>query len=173
MWVLEELGNQMRWWGNTEMVEAGRHYHPRMRHRTRCWGNGWSHGEAPWFYLAPWRVGFLGIYCCGGDLATTRMNSILSEVERKGNIPWHPPSSPSSTFHWWDYPDPEGKGSSALQCLEKLSGQGAGTSLRADRQWTSPMSWVCFIYSSVSKHLGCPDWSPIIGHVVYFNFFLL
>lgn len=84
-------------WDNTEMVQAGRHYHSRARHRTGLCVNRWSQGEASWLSLAPWRAELVGIQAVEEIWPLPEWTGYCPKQRgQKGKIPWHLPSSLSS-----------------------------------------------------------------------------
>lgn len=71
-------------------------------------------------------------------------------------------------LHQRDSPPHPDKGSSALGSTLKTEQARRQTDPRADRQWPGPMlallqlSAICFNCSSISKYLGCPNWSSLL-----------
>lgn len=95
--------------GHTEMFKTGRHYHPLVRHGTRCWGGSWKER----FHGSHWHRGGQAV----GHLELWRRYGHCQDGQdtvQSREKPWllnlFPLCSSTSTFHWWDLPGSRGQG---------------------------------------------------------------
>ena len=120
---------------NTEMVKAGRHYHPKGSPEP---GAG-SVAGAWWGTIAGGALAHLLLWTRAGHYRDEQ--DAVQSRERKGTRPCLPSSSPSSTstFHWWDSPRSRQGLLSVRVPWKTERAREAETDRRADRQWTGPM----------------------------------